>query len=109
MYAYSPGVGPGMVGTEAWQFHGEVVILVEEGCIEADVGGEQFRVYAGDSLHFDPTLPHRWVAGEEKPAMCVVMAMIPERFQGDLMSRITAATGSTALEVSGIEALSDSA
>ncbi len=104
-----PGVGAGMHGTDAWQFNGEIVILVEEGLVEADIGGEIFEVGPGDSIHFDPSLPHRWVAAGEKPAQAVVMASIPERLQGDLMERISAATGSSAFEVSGIEALADDA
>lgn len=104
-----PGVGAGMAGTDPWQFHGEMVILVEEGCVTAEVGGESFSVYAGDSLHFDSSLPHRWTAGEEKPAMCVVLAMIPERLQGDFMSRIAAVAGSQSFEIAGLEALADPA
>ncbi len=98
-----PGVGAGMPGTEAWQFHGEVVILVEDGALEAEIGGETFQVSAGDSIHFDPSLPHRWVASGEKPARAVVLATVPERLQSDLVERISAATGMSALEVSGIE------
>lgn len=104
-----PGVGAGMEGTEPWQFHGEIVILVEEGVIQAEIGGELFEIGPGDSIHFDPSLPHRWVAGGEKTAQAVVLATIPERLQGDLMERITAATGASAFEVSGIEAIADTA
>lgn len=104
-----PGVGAGMAGSEPWQFHGEVVILVEEGIVEVEVGGEAFFVGPGDSIHFDPSLPHRWVASGEKPAQAVVLATIPERLQGDLMQRITAATGTNAFELAGIEAIADTA
>ena len=31
-----PGVGAGMEGFEPWQFHGEMVLLVEEGLVRAD-------------------------------------------------------------------------
>lgn len=103
-----PGVGAGMAGTEAWQFHGEVVILVEEGVLDAEIGGEHFRIEQGDSIHFDPSLAHRWVAGGEKTAQAIVLATIPERLQGDLMERITAAIGASAFEVAGIDAISES-
>ncbi len=63
----------------------------------------------GDSIHFDPSLPHRWVAGGEKAAQAVIVATIPERLQGDLMERITAAAGSSSFKVSGLEALADNA
>ena len=104
-----PGVGAGMPGTDAWRFHGEIVIVVEEGVVHADVSGEEFVVAAGDSIHFDSSLPHRWIAAGDKAAKAIVFAMIPERLQGDLMERITSATGVSEFEVSGIEALEDHA
>jgi hypothetical protein len=84
-----------------------MVILVEDGVIDAEVGGEPFTVVAGDSIHFDPSLPHRWVAGGEKSAQAVVLASIPEHLQGDLMERITTAVGSSAFEISGLNAIAD--
>lgn len=87
-----PGVGAGMEGHEPCQFHGEIVILVEEGLIRAEIGGETFEIGPGDSIHFDPSLPHRWLAAGEKPAQAVVLASIPERLQGALVERIAAAT-----------------
>jgi len=103
-----PGVGAGMDGGQPWQFHGEVVILVEEGVVDVEIGGESFVVGAGDSIHFDPNLPHRWVAGGEKLAQAIVLATVPERLQGDLMERISAAAGANTFEVSGIDAIADS-
>lgn len=104
-----PGMGAGIPGTEAWQFQGEVVLIVEEGTLEADIGGERYEVGVGDSLHFDSSLPHRWIAANEKAAQTIVLASIPERLQGDLMERITAATGASSLEVSGVNEIVESA
>ncbi len=103
-----PGMGAGMKGTDAWQFDGEMVILVEEGRVDVEIAGEKFVVAAGDSIHFDPSLPHSWVAGGELPAQVIVLAAIPERLQGILMERITAATEARAFEVTGSEAIADS-
>ena len=94
------GVGAGMRGSEAWQFNGEMVILVEEGVVHVEVGGEDFQVGPGDSIHFDPSLPHRWVAGGEKPAQAVIMAILPERLRGNLLDRITRAAGSGPIDAS---------
>lgn len=52
------GRGPGRPGTDAWSFKGEFVILVESGCIEVEMGGESVFVETGDSIHFDPSVPH---------------------------------------------------
>ena len=100
----APGMGAGMEGHEPWQFHGEMVLLVEEGTVRAEIGGEIFDVGPGDSIHFDPSLPHRWLAEGEKPAQAVVVAIIPERLQGDLIGRIATATGSSSDSGSGSEA-----
>ncbi len=104
-----PGVGAGMEGHEPWQFHGEMIMLVEEGEVRADIGGDVFEIGPGDSIHFDPSLPHCWVASSEKSAQAVVVAIIPERLQGDLIERIASASGRAAFEKDGIAALADNA
>lgn len=83
-----PGIGVGMPGTDAWQFHGEVALLVEEGSVEAILGSQTFEIGRGDSMHFDPSLPHRWFASGGKPAVVVVAAILPDRVQTDLANRI---------------------
>lgn len=83
-----PGIGVGMPGTDAWQFHGEVALLVEEGSVEAILGSQTFEIGRGDSMHFDPSLPHRWFASGGKPAVVVVVAILPDRVQADLANRI---------------------
>jgi len=86
-----PGLGAGMEGQEPWQFQGEMVLLVEEGVVRTQIGAEFFEVGPGDSIHFDPSLPHRWVAAGEKPAQAVVIAILPERLQTYLSQRIASA------------------
>jgi len=86
-----PGVGVGQPGTEPWQFHGEVALLVEDGAIEAVVGNESYAIERGDSMHFDPSLPHRWYAADGKPALVMVTAILPDRLQDDLATRIARA------------------
>ncbi len=55
-----------------------------------DVG--RVRLETGDSIHFDPSVEHRWVAGRAKPATLTCFLMIPPRLQADLVSRLAAAT-----------------
>jgi len=83
-----PGIGVGMPGTDAWQFHGEVAVMVEEGSIEAILGSQTFEIGRGDSMHFDPSLPHRWFASGGKPAVVIVAAILPDRVHADLANRI---------------------
>jgi transcriptional regulator with XRE-family HTH domain len=91
-----PGIGVGMPGSEPWQFHGEVAILVEEGVVEVVIGEGTYEIARGDSMHFDPNLPHRWIAGGGKPALLLVMAILPERIHADLATRIARAAGARA-------------
>ncbi len=81
-----------------------MVILVEEGCIEVELGGESHVIEAGDSIHFDASLTHRWVAGRGKPARLLTLAMMPKHLQTDLTSRTTAVADAELSEVSEIAA-----
>lgn len=86
-----PGAGAGMNGGDPWKFQGEAVLLVEDGALAIEIGEAKDVLEAGDSVHFDSSLPHRWLATGERPATAIVFAIIPERLQGDLMSRISGA------------------
>lgn len=86
-----PGIGVGMPGSQPWQFHGEVALIVEEGLLEATVGDEAYELGRGDSMHFDPSIPHRWVAGGGKPSIVLVSAILPDRIHVDLATRIARA------------------
>ena len=86
-----PGAGAGYEG-EPWRFNGEMIIVVEEGDVEFDIGGEGYKVTVGDSIHFETSVPHRWYASGGVSATIRIVALIPERMQGDLMTRITTAS-----------------
>jgi len=70
-----------------------MALLVEEGVMEVEVGGETYQLEAGDSIHFDSSLPHRWVAAEGRPAQAIALAVLPERLQGDLIERVASMAG----------------
>jgi transcriptional regulator with XRE-family HTH domain len=97
------GRGAGRPGMDAWKFNGEMVILVEEGCLEVEIGSESFVLESGDSIHFDPNISHRWIAGAGKPAIVTTLSMIPPRLQADLVSRITMATSGGSIESATLE------
>ncbi|MEZ4333297.1 MAG: XRE family transcriptional regulator [Myxococcota bacterium] len=86
-----PGVGVGQPGTQPWQFHGEIAVIVEDGVLEAVIADEPYALDRGDSLHFDPTLPHRWFAGGDKAALVLVAAILPGRLHSDIVTRIARA------------------
>ncbi len=86
------GRGAGRVGTDAWRFSGEIILLVEDGCVEAQIGTEKYVLETGDSIHFDPSVEHRWVAGRGKSVTLTCFIMIPPGLQVDLVSRLAATT-----------------
>jgi len=85
------GIGVGMPGSEPWQFPGEMALLIEEGSVEINIRGESHELNAGDSIHFDSSLPHRWFATGAGPAMLIVTAILPERVQLALMALMAGA------------------
>lgn len=87
-----PGNGPGVDG-DAWQFQGEIVVMVEDGELKFEIDDEEYRVAAGDSIHFDTKLPHRWYASGERPATIQISVLLPEHLYPDLMLRIATASG----------------
>jgi len=99
------GRGAGRPGTAPWQFVGEIVVLVEEGCVEVEVGGASYEIEAGDSIHFDSSLPHRWFATRGASARLMAIAIIPENLQADILSRTAAAAAANTerVEAAGVE------
>jgi transcriptional regulator with XRE-family HTH domain len=87
-----PNIGAGVDG-QAWEFNGEIILMVEEGELEFDIAGEAYKVGVGDSIHFDTSLPHRWYASGGQRAQATVFALLPDRLQGDLMNRIAMSSG----------------
>lgn len=50
---------------------GEEVLLVLEGEMQVDVAGEQYRLDAGDTLHYPTDRPHEWHNPGAEPARAV--------------------------------------
>lgn len=96
----APGAGP---DSEAWRFQGEIIMLVEEGDLETEIAGETYKVGTGDSIHFDASAPHRWCASGGRHATLVVFALLPDRMQGDMMSRIALSMGARPVRTPAIE------
>lgn len=86
-----PGAGAGADGV-AWQFQGEVILLCEVGIVGCEVADAAYRLEPGDTLHFDTSVPHCWVAEGGEPATLTIFALLPDRLQGDLMTRMASVT-----------------
>ena len=68
-------------------FEGEIVLLVESGSLEYEVGSEIHKIGPGDSIHLDASVSHRWSVTHGQPAILLAFALLPERYDGDFMSK----------------------
>ncbi|MCW2611833.1 MAG: hypothetical protein QOC93_3784 [Actinomycetota bacterium] len=62
-------------GEKLLEHPGEELVHITEGVLSFEVGGESFRLGAGDSLHFGGELPHRWANKGDGPARGVWVAL----------------------------------
>lgn len=63
------------------RYRGELVILVERGCLHVSVGEasrvETFDLGPGDTLHFKTSIPHRWENRTDEPVSAYFFAQQP--------------------------------
>jgi len=62
-------------GPESMNHPGEELVLVLEGTMHFQVGGESFDLAEGDSLHFRTTLDHSWSNPSDEPARAIWLAI----------------------------------
>ncbi|HEY7074650.1 MAG TPA: cupin domain-containing protein [Solirubrobacteraceae bacterium] len=62
-------------GPEPMVHPGEELVLVLEGSMRFVVGGEQYDLEPGDSLHFRTTLAHSWANPSDQPARAIWLAI----------------------------------
>jgi len=56
---------------EIKQFAGEEIIFVLDGELTIWIGDEQFTLNAGDSIHYDALLPHRWKNASDQTSVTI--------------------------------------
>jgi quercetin dioxygenase-like cupin family protein len=56
LFRIRPDAGSG----ESYSHEGEEFIYILRGELEIALGGEQYRLKAGDSFYFESATPHRW-------------------------------------------------
>jgi quercetin dioxygenase-like cupin family protein len=54
---------------------GEELVVLLEGTMLFTVGGEEYELVEGDSLHFRTTLPHSWANPSDSPARAIWLAI----------------------------------
>jgi mannose-6-phosphate isomerase-like protein (cupin superfamily) len=76
-------VGPGAMTPpperDASQHVGEEVLVILEGALICWYDGEEFELRAGDSIAFDPTLPHR-IENRGPDPVRMIIALTPPSF-----------------------------
>jgi uncharacterized cupin superfamily protein len=62
-------------GEKPLQHPGEELVHVVEGTLTFRVGDQEYRLGAGDSLHFGGQVPHHWANETAKPAKAIWVAL----------------------------------
>jgi transcriptional regulator with XRE-family HTH domain len=62
-------------GPEPMVHPGEELVVILEGSMHFEVGGEPYDLAAGDSLHFRTTLRHSWSNPSDVPARAIWLAI----------------------------------
>jgi transcriptional regulator with XRE-family HTH domain len=68
-------------GPKAMEHPGEELVLLLEGALVFQVGGEELALDPGDAVHFRTDRPHRWRNPGDRPARAVWMTMRPPEAQ----------------------------
>jgi transcriptional regulator with XRE-family HTH domain len=76
-----PGRGSGREGIA---YAGEELVLCEEGEVTFRIGGEDYRLAPGDTLHFKASAPHSWRNDGRLPARFLILGTVPEALRGAL-------------------------
>ncbi len=80
-----PGRGS---GKGDYSYDGEEVVICEEGQVTYRVGGEDYVLEAGDTLHFKAALPHQWWNSGDTPARFVVAGSYPKGLRSKLHRQV---------------------
>ncbi len=71
--------------------------MCESGCVTFRVGEHEYRLEAGDALHFKASTPHFWRNDAEEPARFTVTGTLPVAFRAAMQGRLArASTGQPA-------------
>ena len=72
------GVSPGYSsGTTPHAYEGEEVIVAEDGVLSFEVEDQEYRLQAGDTLHFKADLAHRWWNDGDTVARFIIVGTFP--------------------------------
>lgn len=76
--SHEPLSGPAYdEGAKRLQYRGELIIVLESGELQVEVGDESYGLEPGDSLHFKTSTPHRWYNEGSVTASALFFGLLP--------------------------------
>ncbi len=73
-------------------YEGEEIVVCEKGRVTFTIGGDDYELEAGDSLHFKAHLPHSWQNRGRREAGFTVTGTLPAKFRAMIRSRVAGAS-----------------
>ena len=80
-----PGFGS---GRDPIAYSGEELVLVEQGELTVRVGEDEYRLRAGDVLHFKASVPHRWRNAGRSAARFLILGTLSPALRAALHRRL---------------------
>ena len=84
-----PGVGSGKT---QHSYEGEEVVICEDGEVTFRFGDDEYRLTAGDTLHFKGGIPHQWWNSGSIPARFLMAGNFPKGLRRKLHNQIRQTT-----------------
>jgi len=81
-------------GSDAIQYDGEELVVCEEGRVTFRIGEQEYRLIAGDSLHFRASIPHSWYNDGSERARFTLTGTLPLQFRLVMQSHVPARSSS---------------
>ena len=75
-------------GSGSIHYEGEQIVVCEKGRVTFTIGGDDYELEAGDSLHFKAHLPHSWQNRGRREARFTVTGTLPAKFRAMIRSRV---------------------
>lgn len=80
---HKPGAGSGPI-TRTISYKGELIVICEEGEITFELEDEIYKIEAGDSLHFNTQVPHKWRNTGDVVSKALFFGTIPKNLHRSL-------------------------
>lgn len=80
---HKPGAGSGPIARTI-SYKGELIVICEEGELTFELEDETYEIAAGDSLHFNTAVPHKWRNTGNVDSKALFFGTIPKNLHRSL-------------------------